>query len=59
VTVEEVQWAMKDYIEEWKVPVVSKKGSKGKKHGNIPLWTGEFPLDYRPLIPRQKNTSGH
>jgi hypothetical protein len=31
VTIEEVQWAMKDWPEEWRVPVDSKKGSKGKK----------------------------
>jgi hypothetical protein len=31
VTKKEVQWVMKDLLEEWKVPVESKKGLKGKK----------------------------
>jgi hypothetical protein len=31
VTGEEVQWAMKDWPDEWKVPVTSKKETKGKK----------------------------
>jgi hypothetical protein len=35
VTTEEVQWAMKDWPEEWKVPIVSKKGSKGKKQAEV------------------------
>jgi hypothetical protein len=30
VTREEVQWAMKDWPDEWKVPVTSKKATKGK-----------------------------
>jgi hypothetical protein len=32
---EEVQWAMKDWPEKWKVPVVSNKGFKGKKQEEV------------------------
>jgi hypothetical protein len=30
ITGEEVQWAMKEFPDEWRVPMASKKGKKGK-----------------------------
>jgi hypothetical protein len=72
VTGEEVQWAMKDWPKEWKVPVISKKVPKSKQkveigpsqHSTIPTTNTRKATEHtkgtRGSIitksPRQKNT---
>jgi hypothetical protein len=55
VTGEEVQWAMKDWPEEWKVPVVSKKVSKGKKQAEV----GTSQKSNSPTMNTRKETEVH
>jgi hypothetical protein len=34
-TTEEVQWVLEEWLDEWKVPVVVKKGAKVKEHEEV------------------------
>jgi hypothetical protein len=60
VTTEEVQWAMKDWPEEWKVPVVSKKGSKGKQQVEVGTSkkTNSPTTNMRKVAEHAKDTGG-
>jgi hypothetical protein len=52
ITGEEFQWAMKYYIDEWKVPMVSNKGQKG----NQPVKFGTSQKSSSPAANTRKVT---